>query len=72
MPLGLARTGSAKLESVKLCRDGMLLTLWRNTGKKGSELDGLAMSRMSRVTASWCLTPHSGKNLAAMAAAKMW
>lgn len=36
------------------------LTLWRKTGKKGSELEGLAISLMSRVTASWCLIPHSG------------
>ncbi len=30
------------------------------------------MSLISRVTASWCFMPHSGKNFAAMAAAKMW
>lgn len=47
-------------------------TLCRNTGKKGSELDGFAMSLMSSVTASWCLIPHSGKNLETIAAAKMW
>lgn len=59
----------AKIREV--CR-GCQYTLCRNIGKKGSELDGFAMSLMSSVTASWCLIPQSGKNLETIAAAKMW